>query len=279
VHEVLGELDAQSLGGADHRAVDVAEHRYGRIAERDAGEDASELVACAAHERRVARDADRQARRLASADRLAHLEREDECRDDARQHDLPGGVGVRDTDLAVGPRLVDDVVDLLVGQAHHRAHATGDAALLHDSAALADETQRIGVVDGVGGDGGGILPGRVAGQRPRDDLDPGVTCLVAHGVQVRHARGEDRGLRVHRQVELVGRPLQDEPGQRDAEGRIGALEGFRGRRGAGNELGAHADVLRALAGEDERDAAGRGGSPGIGLLGHHLRAWGMLPGV
>ena len=43
--------------------------------------------------------------------------------------------------------------------------------------------------------------------------------------------------------------------QRDAERCVGALEGLGRRRRSDDQLGAHADVLRALAGEDEGDGA------------------------
>ena len=110
VDEVLGQLAAQALRGLDDRCVDVAEHRDLRVAERDLGQDASELVARAAHERRVAGHAHRQAHRLARADGPAHLEREDEGRDDPGEHDLAGRVLVGDADLAVLAGGVDDLV-------------------------------------------------------------------------------------------------------------------------------------------------------------------------
>ena len=90
--------------------------------------------------------------------------------------------------------------------------------------ALADEAERIVVVDRVRGDGGGVLAGRMTGERLRRDLDAGLQRLLAHRLQEGEARGEDGGLGVDGQVELLGRTLEDHLGQRDAERLVGALD-------------------------------------------------------
>ena len=105
--------------------------------------------------------------------------------------------------------VLDDLVDLLVGQADDGAHAAGDAALLHDPPSLANEPQRIGVVDGICGNRGGVLAGRVPGHRERHDLDSCLERLGSDRVQEREAGGQDRGLRVDGLVELLGRSLED----------------------------------------------------------------------
>jgi len=255
VHEVLGQFAAQALGRVDHAGVDVAQHRHLRVPERDLGQDAAELVAGASHERRVARHADGQACRLAGADRPAHLERENERRDDTRQHDLAGRVRVCDADLAVLARLGDDLVHLLVGQPDDGAHPAGDPALLHDPSTLADESHSIRVVDGVGRDRGGVLAGRVAGHGGRADRDALVDRLGPDGLEKRDAGGQDGRLGIDRAVELLGRSFEDHAREWHAERGVGALEGGGGGGRSLDQLGPHADVLGSLAGEHEGDRA------------------------
>ena len=67
---------------------------------------------------------------------------------------------------------------------------------------------RVFEVDRVGGDGGGVLAGRVAGQRPRLSVDAGVGRLGAHRLEEGDAGGQDGGLGVDGQVELLGRALE-----------------------------------------------------------------------
>ena len=282
VDQVLRQLGAELAGGVDHRGVDVAQHRHARLAERHLGQDLAELVARAAHQRRVAGDAHGQPHGLAGADRPAHLEREGERRDHPGEHDLPGGVGVGDADLAVLASRVDDLVHLLVGQADDGAHAALDAALLHDPAALTHERNRIREVDRVGGDRRRVLACRMAGEDARLELDARLAGLGAHRLEVGDAGGQDGRLSVDRQVELLRRPLGDQARERKAERRIGALQdGGRGR-GAAHEVAGHADVLRALARENEgvyTRLRGIGRRSGIGLVGHGLISCENVPGV
>ena len=145
----------------------VAEHRHRRVAEGDTCQDLCELVASAPHERRVTGDADGQLHRAAGADRLAHLQGEDERRDDPGEDDLTGSVGVGHGDLAVLLCPLDDLVHLLVGEADDGAHAALDPTLLHDPAALANEPQRRLEVDRLGGHRGRVLARGVAGNLER----------------------------------------------------------------------------------------------------------------
>src|SRR6185295_15654592 len=65
-------------------------------------------------------------------------------------------------------------------------------------------------------------------------------------------RGREQSrLGVRGQVQLVLRPLEAEAGERQAEGGVRLLEGRAGRRGNLGPGSPHADLLRALAGEDE----------------------------
>ena len=115
-------------------------------------------------------------------------------------------------------------------------------------------------------------PAEWPGEANRRQLDAGLRGLGPHRLQVGDAGGQDRGLRVDRQVKLLGRPLSDHPREREAERGVGSLHDGGRRRRALEQGSAHPHVLRALAGEDEGVRArlwSRIG--GIGLVGHsHL---------
>ena len=147
---------------------------------------------------------------------------------------------------------------LLVGEADHRAHAALDAALLHDPAALADELQGRLEVDRLGGDRGRVLARGMSGHLERCQLHALALRLVPKCLQVGDRGGQDGRLRVDGAVQVLSRSVEDQAREREAQGRIGALEHGGGRRRALDEIGAHANVLGPLAGEDECVPANRG---------------------
>ena len=167
---------------------------------------------------------------------------------------------------------VHDLVDLLIGEADDGSHAALDAPLLHDPATLAHQPDRRLEVDCVGSHRCRVLAGRMPGEAQRRQLDAGLVRLRAHRLEVRDAGGQDGRLRVHRQVELLGRALGDHPRQRKAKRGIGSLDDRGSDRRALEQGGPHPDVLRALAGEDEGVRGRRcGRGCGIGVVGHsHL---------
>ena len=69
----------------------------------------------------------------------------------------------------------------------------------------------------------------------------------------RHARRENRGLGVLGEGQAILGPLETEAAEGLAERVIGFREGVAGDRLGLGERAAHADALRALAGEEERD--------------------------
>src|SRR5688572_16763396 len=78
-------------------------------------------------------------------------------------------------------------------------------------------------------------------------------CLIERA-QIGDRGGQDRRLRVQRQVQIFGRPGEAELGDRLAQGLVGRPKaGSRRSRTLGKGK-AHADVLRTLSGEDERDS-------------------------
>jgi hypothetical protein len=67
----------------------------------------------------------------------------------------------------------------------------------------------------------------------------------------REARGEDRGLRVLGQGELVGRALEAQPAERLAERLVRFRERVAADRVRAGQRLTHADLLGSLTGEDE----------------------------
>ena len=63
--------------------------------------------------------------------------------------------------------------------------------------------------------------------------------------------GEDRGLRVLGELELVFGAFEDELRESEAEGFVGLVEDGAGDGEVVVEVAAHADGLRALSGEEE----------------------------
>ena len=122
-------------------------------------------------------------------------------------------------------------------------------------AALADEPDGVGEGDDAGGDHGGVLAHRVAGGvGGLRGGDAGRGPALAERGQEGDRDGDEGGLGVDGEVELLGRAVEGEAADRLAEGFVGfGHDGRGGRRGLDQGL-AHADRLGSLAGEDERDS-------------------------
>ena len=144
-----------------------------------------------------------------------------------------------------------DVVDALGGEAEDGGHGakTGGDGGLHELAAGADGADGVGEGEGAGGDVGGVLAEGVAGGE--GDGEVAGLQLGLEDAEDGDGGGEDRGLGVLGELELVLGALEDELGEGKAKGVVGFLED--GARGGGGvvEGSAHADDLGALAWEEE----------------------------
>ena len=125
------------------------------------------------------------------------------------------------------------------------APSPGGNGLLHVAAAAADGADGVGEGEGAGGDVGGVLAEGVAGGEGGGD------ALFGQDAGGGDGDGEDGGLGVLGELELVFGAFEDEFGEREAEGLIGLVEDGAGRGEVVVEVSAHADGLRALAGEEE----------------------------
>ena len=124
------------------------------------------------------------------------------------------------------------------------------AGFLHQAAALTHEADTVIEADGAGGDQRGVLAERVAGDEgwARGDcasLDCGREC----GDRV----GDDGWLRVDGAGQFILGALEADLGERDAQRLVSRGEDRTGGGGLIGEVGAHADVLSTLAGEDPGD--------------------------
>ena len=177
-----------------------------------------------------------------------------------RDHDLAGRVAVRDAEDAVRRRLDDEVRQQRVVETDDRGHPAFPtrAGCLHQPAAGAHETDRVGEVQRAGRDEGRILAHRVAGDEGRvRDVDGQGVPLRADGLEVGDRGGEERRLRVLGAVEFLLGALPGEAGDGLAERLVGSGEDGGGRGRCLGERPAHADGLAALAGEDEGDLVHR----------------------
>ncbi len=122
--------------------------------------------------------------------------------------------------------------------------------MLHELAARADGADGFGEGEGAGGDVGGVLAEGMAGGEGgagdaffcegfREDTGGG------------YRDGEDGGLGVLGELELVVRAFEDEFGEGEAEGLVGLVEEGAGGGEVVVEVAAHAYGLRALTGEEE----------------------------
>ena len=126
----------------------------------------------------------------------------------------------------------------------HRSFSGGDG-LLHVAAAAADGADGVGEGEGSGGDVGGVLAEGVACGQGWDD------SLFGEDARGGDRDGEDGGLGVLGELELVLGAFEDELGEGEAEGFVGLVEDGAGDGEVVVEIAAHAYGLRALSGEEE----------------------------
>ena len=176
----------------------------------------------------------------------------------AGNHHLPAAVVVGGLDhlaLALG-RLGGGVADgarlfeIGAEQGGHGALAGGHRPL-HRLAAQLQQPRRAAEREAAGGGERRIFAQRVAG-------DHGRAVRQAHAaLALQHPRdgervGEQGGLGVLGEREVLGGTLEHQLGEPLAKGFVDLLEHFAGGREGGGEVAAHAHALAALAGEDER---------------------------
>ncbi len=122
---------------------------------------------------------------------------------------------------------------------------TGGDCVLHILATFADEAEGVAEVEATGGDERGVFAEGVAGNIVR-----GTDFSFEHGPGG-DRDGQERGLGVFGEAELVVGAFETEFGEREAEGIIGLFEAAPGGLKVLREGEAHARELRALAGEEE----------------------------
>ena len=130
------------------------------------------------------------------------------------------------------------------------APTPGGHRLLHELAAQVHQADRVGERERAGRDQRRVLAERVARRRRR------ARAPVARSqhAQRRDAGGQDRRLRVGGERQLLLGPLEAELRQREAERGVGLVEHRRAPRARRRASArAHADLLRALAREQERE--------------------------
>ena len=126
----------------------------------------------------------------------------------------------------------------------HGAFACGDG-LLHVLAAGADGADGVGEGEGSGGDVGGVFAEGVAGG------EGGLDAAFGEDAGGGDGDGEDGGLRVLGELELVFGAFEDELGEGEAESFVGLVEDGASDGEVVVEIAAHADGLRTLAGKEE----------------------------
>ena len=165
-----------------------------------------------------------------------------------------GGVGV-DIGFDFAGELVHglaaEVVDLVGGEAEdggHGALAGGDG-LLHVTAAVTNDANGVGEGEGAGDDVGGVLAEGVAGGEGGGGA--GVFQALFKDAGGGDGDSEDGGLGVLRLFEVVFGAFEDELGEGKAEGVVGLFKDGAGDGKVVEEVAAHADGLRALAGKEK----------------------------
>jgi hypothetical protein len=214
----------------------------------------SQPVAGRRHERRVERAAHRQAHRPLGAGGLGELHRPIDTGHLAGDDRLAGGVVVRrDDEAAFGRRPLADPLDRLGRVAENGGHGAGpvDPGAVHQLSAAADEASGARERERARRMIGGELAERVAG----GGADAGGKLIARHRPHCGTV-GEQRRLRVVGERQLVGRPVETESAQRDAERLVDTLEHLPGCRKGVGEVAAHAGLLGALAGKEEDDVHG-----------------------
>jgi hypothetical protein len=195
---------------------------------------------------------DRQPARAAHAVLLGRGLERVERRELAGDDDLARRVQVRDrADAVLGADRGQRARLGLVG-AHQARHRRGDllARVLHRLAAQAHQAQAVVERERARAPQRGVLAQRQAGdERGRREVE---AALLQHG-QDRDRRREDAGLRHVGAVDVVALAPAGLC-EREAEHAVGVLEdGARAREGLA-PVAAHADVLCALSGQQDRFA-------------------------
>ena len=211
--QVLDELGPAGLGGLDRAAVLVGQQRDIRVVEDDPGQRLAHAVGRLGHERGVRRDRDRQHDGALGAERLGELRAGLDGGALTRDDDLPRRVAVGDDEDAVLRGRLDQLGETRIVEADQRGHRAVAALSrrLHQPAALADEPDAVGEVEGAGRDEGRVLAHRVTGDERRGRRREAVgSPSLAQRRQDRDRGREDRRLGVLGQVEAVGRAV---PGQ------------------------------------------------------------------
>ncbi len=157
--------------------------------------------------------------------------------------------------------LFADGLHLRLVEAHDRDHAAGlfVGGLGHDAAALLDQEQS-------------SLPRDGAGRRQRRDLAQAVAGSHAHVLEAvalapylvgSPAHSHHAGLDDLCAVELLERAFEAKPAHGHLQDLFRTLEHAASGRVAVVQVAAHAGLLHALAGEQQRDRAGEADQPVI----------------
>ena len=208
------------------------------------------------HERGVGRDADRQHDGALGAELLAISAPASIAARSPDTTTWPGELRLATTKVPWAERRGDELGQPRVVEADEGGHraVAALARRLHQAAALADEADAVLEREDAGGDERGVLAHRVAGGEGRlRGREAGCGPALAQRLEDGDRRGEERGLGVLGQVQLLGRAVPGERADRLAEGGVGRGEHGRGGGRGRGEIPAHAHGLRALAGEDEGD--------------------------
>jgi hypothetical protein len=112
--------------------------------------------------------------------------------------------------------------------------------LLHVASASADSANGVGEGEGVGDDVSGVFAERMAGS------EGGLNASLGEDTRSGDRDGEDRGLCVFGELELVFWALEDQLRQREAESFIGFVEYGASDGEVVVEIAAHSDELGAL---------------------------------
>ncbi len=161
--------------------------------------------------------------------------------------DLVGGVEIGGADDFALGGFGEDGIEFALGEFEEGGHGaeSGGNGLLHVLAAVADEADGVGKVEGSGGDEGGVFAEAVAG-----DVIGGKAGFGEDG-EGGGGDGEECGLGELGEFELVFGAFEAEAGEGVAESVIGGFEDVA-RGGVRIEEGlAHAYGLGTLAREEE----------------------------
>jgi hypothetical protein len=262
--DLADEAVAGFVGVGEEARVDVAGYGVGWVVEVDCGEVGGEGVLCGLHKGAVEGCADLEHDGALGSGLLAEVGGALDCGGGAGDDGLVGGVevGGRD-DGAVGVEgfglggggergelvgdLGADLGDEWCSEAEdggHGAFAWRDG-LLHVLATGADGADGVGEGESAGDDVGGVFAEGVACGQGWGDALFGQYTGGCYG------DGEDGGLGVLGELELVFGTFEDEFGEGKAEGVVGLFEDGAGGGEVVVEVAAHAYGLRALAGEEE----------------------------